>query len=49
MLNSQIKSLEAVLAGALRREQAAESLLKKSATEMEHLVRLVGRRAAFFN
>lgn len=49
VLNSQIKSLEAVLAGALRREQAAECQLKKSSTEMEHLVRLVGQWAAFFN
>jgi len=37
------------LAGALRREQAAESSLKKSAAEMEHLTRLVGQGAAFFN
>lgn len=42
VLTSQIKSLEAALAGALRREQAAESSLKKSAAEMEHLTRLVG-------
>ena len=43
LLRTQIKSLEAVLAGALRREQAAESSAKKSATEIEHLTRLVGQ------
>lgn len=38
----QIKALETVLAGALRREQAAESLFKRSAVEIDHLKRLVG-------
>lgn len=38
----QIKALEAVLAGALRREQAAEFSFKRSAVEIDHLKRLVG-------
>jgi hypothetical protein len=38
----QIKALETVLAGALRREQAAENLFKRSAVEIDHLKRLVG-------
>lgn len=37
----QVKSLEAVLAGALRREQEAELASKKSAAEIEHLFRMV--------
>ncbi|XP_024367331.1 kinesin-like protein KIN-12F isoform X4 [Physcomitrium patens] len=44
VLNKKIKSLEAVLAGALRRERAAEYSLKRSATEIEHLTRLVKQR-----
>ncbi|KAL2457752.1 Phragmoplast orienting kinesin 2 [Forsythia ovata] len=40
----QLKSLEATLAGALRREQMAETSIKRLEAEIEHLNRLVSQR-----
>lgn len=37
----QLKSLETTLAGALRREQMADTCIKKHEAEIEHLNRLV--------
>ncbi|KAE9607258.1 putative plus-end-directed kinesin ATPase transcription factor bZIP family [Lupinus albus] len=44
MSHKQIKSLETTLAGALRREQMAESSIKKLVAEIEQLDRLVRQR-----
>ncbi|CAA3022560.1 kinesin KIN-12D [Olea europaea subsp. europaea] len=40
----QLKSLEATLAGALRREQMADTSIKRLEAEIEHLNRLVSQR-----
>ncbi|CAM6100965.1 unnamed protein product [Calypogeia fissa] len=42
--DKQLRSIEAVLAGALRREQQAEDITKKLAAEIEQLNRLVRQR-----
>ncbi|CAM6103443.1 unnamed protein product [Calypogeia fissa] len=42
--DKQLRSIEAVLAGALRREQQAEDIAKKLAAEIEQLNRLVRQR-----
>ncbi|XP_057992919.1 kinesin-like protein KIN-12D isoform X2 [Hevea brasiliensis] len=44
MSTKQLKSLETTLAGALRREQMAETCTKKLEAEIEHLNRLVRQR-----
>ncbi|XP_020534921.1 kinesin-like protein KIN-12D isoform X2 [Jatropha curcas] len=44
MSTKQLKSLEMTLAGALRREQMAETCIKKLEAEIEHLNRLVRQR-----
>lgn len=44
MMMNQLKSLETTLAGSLRREQMAETSIKKLEAEIEQLNRLV-----FFN
>ncbi|XP_050231749.1 kinesin-like protein KIN-12D isoform X2 [Mercurialis annua] len=44
MSTKQLKSLEATLAGALRREQMAETCIKKLEAEIEQLNRLVRHR-----
>lgn len=41
MMVNQLKSLETTLAGALRREQMAETSIKKLEAEIEQLNRLV--------
>lgn len=44
MMMNQLKSLETILAGSLRREQMAETSIQKLEAEIEQLNRLV-----FFN
>ncbi|CAI9764401.1 unnamed protein product [Fraxinus pennsylvanica] len=44
MSSKQLKSLEATLAGALRREQMADTSIKRLEAEIEHLNRLVSQR-----
>lgn len=45
-LHRQVRQMEAVVAGALRREQAADAVTKRLAGEIEHLNRLVHQREA---